>query len=173
MRVAPVDRPVLSGEVHIYALLRQRLLAELPDLDEETLSDTLEGMTNLHDLLAELIRSALTDEALAAGLKSRISDMKERLERLETRAERKRALVLQAMSDADITKFTAPDFSASLRQGTPTLDIAVEEQIPAAYWKPQPPKLDKLTLLTALKNGVVIAGVSLAAARMQLSVRSK
>lgn len=173
MRVALADRSVLSGEVQVYTLLRQRLLAELPDLDEETLSDTLEGLTNLHDLLAELIRSALTDEALAGGLKARIGDMKERLERLETRAERKRALVLQAMTEAGITKFMAPDFSASLRQGAPTLAIAAEDLIPAAFWKPQPAKLDKLTLLAALKSGVAIDGVSLDAPRMQLSVRSK
>ena len=44
----------------------------MPDLDEETLADTLEGMTTLHELLAGLIRSALTEEALAEGLKARI-----------------------------------------------------------------------------------------------------
>lgn len=174
MRVATASGPAaLSGEIQIYALLRQRLLAEIPDLDEETLGDTLEGMTNLHDLMAELIRSALTDEALAEGLKARIGDMKGRLQRLEERAERKRALVLRAMTEADITKFTAPDFSASLRQGAPALDIATEDLIPAAYWKPQPPKLDKLTLLAALKNGVAIAGVALSPPRMQLNIRSK
>ncbi len=163
----------LSAELRTYAVLRERLLAEIPDLDEETLGDTLEGLTTLHDVMAELIRSALTDAAMAEGLKSRIADMKSRLERLETRAERKRELVLHAMTESGITKFTAPDFSASLRQGAPTLDITPEAKIPAAYWKPQEPKLDKITLLTAVKNGVMIAGISLAAPRMQLSVRSK
>ena len=45
--------------------------------------------------------------------------------------------------------------------------------IPAAYWKPQPPKLDKITLLAAVKNGVAILGVALSPPRVQLSVRSK
>ncbi len=74
--------------------------------------------------------------------------------------ERKRSVVLQAMTEAGITKFMAPDFSASLRQGSPTLAIAAEDLIPAA-WKPQPAKLDKLTLLAALKSGGAIAEVSL------------
>ena len=66
----------LAGELRIYAVLRERLLADMPDLDEETLADTLEGITDLHELLAELIRSALDDEALAAGLNHASTEMK-------------------------------------------------------------------------------------------------
>ena len=70
-------------------------------------------------MLAEVIRSALEDEALVCGLSTRLSDMKARLERLETRAKRKRELALQAMSEAEIAKLMEADFTASLRQGAP------------------------------------------------------
>ena len=76
-------------------------------------------LTDLREMLAEVIRSALEDEALAAGLSTRLSDMKARLERLETRAKRKRELALQAMSEAEIAKLMEADFTASLRQGAP------------------------------------------------------
>ena len=46
------------------SVLKERLLAELPKLDEETLRDTLEGITDLHEMIAAVIRSALVDEAL-------------------------------------------------------------------------------------------------------------
>ena len=87
----------VSRELSKFRLLRDRLLAEIPDLDAETLADTLEGITDLKEMLAELVRSALEDEALAAGLSTRLSDMKARLERFETRAKRKRQLALKTM----------------------------------------------------------------------------
>ena len=57
----------LKAEFNRFQAVRRRLLAEIPDLDAETLADTLEGITDLKEMLAEVIRSALDDEALAAG----------------------------------------------------------------------------------------------------------
>jgi hypothetical protein len=153
--------------------LRGQLLAEFPDLDDETLHDTLEGITELKQMLAEVVRSALDDEALAGGLSTRLSDMKARLDRLEERAKRKRQLVLRAMAEAEITKLTEADFTASMRTGAPILEVVAEDKIPAAYWKPQPPKLDKQGILAALKSGATVEGASLNPPQMQLSVRTK
>jgi hypothetical protein len=41
-----------------YQLMKQRLLMEYPSLDEETLADTLEGITDLHEMVAAVIRSS-------------------------------------------------------------------------------------------------------------------
>ena len=160
-RKSPIRRPSRAPNVGI------------PDLDAETLADTLEGITDLREMLAELIRSALEDEALASGLSTRLNDMKARLERLETRAGRKRQLALRVMGEADIQKLTESDFTASLKQGAPTLDVVDEAKVPAAYWKPQPSKLDRQGLLAALKAGVAIEGVAIAPAQTQLSVRTR
>ena len=167
------DSVSLRSELRSYAYLRERLLAEIPDIDSETLADTLEGITDLRQMLAEVVRSALDDEALFDGLSTRLSDMKVRLERLEVRSRRKRQLVLRAMAEADIPKLAEPDFTASLKQSASTLEVVAEEKIPAAYWKPQPPKLDKQGLLAALKSGTEIEGVALSAPEKQLSVRTK
>ena len=164
---------MLKSELQGYAVLRTRLLAEVPDLDAETLADTLEGLTDLREMLAELIRSALEDEALAVGLSTRLSDMKARLERFETRAKRKRQLALKTMGEADMAKLEQPDFTASLRQAAPALEVVAEDKIPAAYWKPQPFKLDRQGLLQALKSGTAIDGACLAPPQQCLSVRTK
>ena len=64
---------------------------------------------------------ALDDEALAAALPTRLSEMKARLERFETRAKRKRQLALRIMGKADMAKLEQPDFTASLRQAAAAL----------------------------------------------------
>lgn len=166
-------RVAIPSEVARHFYLRSRLLAEIPDLDAETLADTLEGMTDLPEMLGEVIRSALDDEALVAGLMLRVGDMKARLDRLSTRAKRKRALVLNAMTEARIQKLVQVDFTASLRHGTVSLEIEAEDKIPPTWWKPQPPKLDRQGLLSALKSGAMIDGALLAPPQMQLSVRAK
>jgi hypothetical protein len=156
-----------------YQHLRSYLLAEVPGIDEQTLADTLEGITDLREMLAEIIRSALEDEALASGLSTRLSEMKAQIERFEVSAKRKRELALKAMNEADIPKLLVADFTASLRHGAPTLEIIEEAKIPAAYWKPQSPKLDRQGLMAALKGGTVIEGVVLEPPHLQLSIRTK
>jgi hypothetical protein len=99
--------------------------------------------------------------------------MRARAQRLTDRAEKKRSLVLGAMTEADLKTFTESDFTASLRKGPPGLDVFAEERIPPDFWKPQPPKLDRLALIVALKNGSEIEGAALVPSAMQLSVRTK
>ena len=99
-----VSSEAVVRELNNFRLIRDRLRSQMPDIDPETLADTLEGITDLREMLAEIIRSALDDEALATGLSTRLSEMKVRLERFETSAKRKRELALRAMNEAEIPK---------------------------------------------------------------------
>jgi hypothetical protein len=163
----------LDYSVGEYQNLRNRLQAEFPEADDETLRDTVEGLTDLPELLASILRSHLDDLALLAALRTRILDMQERFARLEARAETKRALVASVMERADIKKLNEPDFTASLRQVPPGLMIANEQEVPEAYWKPQPPKLDRKALLAALNAGQVIAGAALGNGSTTIAVRTR
>jgi hypothetical protein len=165
--------PALKNQIHLYHWLREKLVESFPAADDETIRDTLEGITDLHEMIAEIIRSALIDEALQAGLKSRLDDMRQRLARFEERGDKKRQLALEAMSEVGLRKLEQPDFTASARPGSPSLVIIAEHAIPSSYWVTQPPKLDRQSLLAELKHGSDVPGTQLSNPRPTLAVRTK
>ena len=126
----------LESEFNRFSELRRRLIEADPEIDETTLLDTLEGATNLHEALGEVIRSALDDEALADGLRLRLEAMRARLERIETTSARKREVALATMEEAGIEKILEPEFTISLRVQPPGLQITNEADIPEWFWIP-------------------------------------
>jgi hypothetical protein len=163
----------LSIEASKYLQLKRRLLSDYPQVDEDALTDTLEGITDLHEMIAAIIRSALVDDALQTGLCTRLKEMKVRLARLAERGLKKRQLALEAMNEVGLKKLEQPDFTVSTRMGSPSLIIVAEDTIPDAYWVPQPPKLDRQTVLCELKRGGEVPGVLLSNAKPALIVRTK
>ncbi len=166
-------QPKIMTNLTHHRYLRERLEAAFPDADEETLMDTLEGMTSLTDSLAELLRSSQEDQTFAVALRSRMSDMQARCGRFEERARKKRDLVCTVMEEADLKKLMEPDFTVSLRPARAPLMIIDEEAIPGDYWKLQPAKLDRMGLISALSNGRDIAGAVLGNPPMTIAVRTK
>jgi len=163
----------LGNEIYRYEMTKNRLLTAWPEIDSETLTDTLEGITDLHEMIAAVIRSALVDEALHSGLRFRIDDMKERLSRFELRAAKKRQIALDAMTEAGISKLEQADFTASARAGSPCLVVIADDRIPKSYWLPQSPKLDRQAILAELKRGAEVSGAELSNPKPVLSVRTK
>ena len=163
----------LNFSATTYRAVRERIRALEPELDEQTLADTVEGLTDLHEILAAIVRAALADEAMATGLKGRITEMQERLERLQERGAKRRQIVKDTMVELDLKKLTAPDFSASIRPGMPALLVIDEAAVPSIYWEPREPRLDRQGLLAELKQGAEITGVTLSNPEPVLSVRTK
>ena len=163
----------LSSEAHRHLFLREELAAAFPDADEDTLRDTLEGLSNLLEMIGAVVRSELEDRALAKGLKGRIAEMGERLNRFESRADKKRELAREAMEQADLQKFTEPDFTVSLRSVQPPLVIVEEKEIPEEFWRPQPAKLDRQKLRLALGSSKGVPGAVFGNPGRTLSVRTK
>jgi len=156
-----------------YRTIRDRLLAEDPQIDQQTLADTVDGLTDLHEILTTIIRAALTDQALATGLEGRIGEMQERCDRLKHRAAKRRQIAKDVMVELDLKKLAAPDFTASIRPGTPALMVIDEAAVPSIYWEPREPRLNRQELANDLKHGAEIAGVALSNPEPVLSVRTK
>jgi len=166
-------QPSIDRELTHHQYLRARLEEEFPDADEETLVDTLEGLSILPDMLAEVCRSMLDDQVMVSALRGRIGDMQERCGRIEARGRKKRELVCAVMERADLKKVMEPDLTVSLRPARPPLAVVDEELVPETFWKPQLPKLDRQGLIAALAAGRDVPGAILGNAPMTISVRTK
>jgi hypothetical protein len=167
------DPRVLENEKRLYIAIKERLRAEDPEIDERTLADTVEGLTDLPEILAEIVRAACKDEDEAElVLKKKIADMTERRARFNDRAERRRNMVRDAMDRVGMKSLVMADFTASIRKGAPHVVVVDEALIPQTFWE-QRPHLRKRELLDALKDGEQIEGATLSNPGMTLSVRTR
>jgi hypothetical protein len=99
--------------------------------------------------------------------------MEARRDRLRDRATKRRQIAKNVMVELDLKKLTAPDFTASIRPGTPALMVIDEAAVPSIYWEPREPRLDRQGLANDLKRGAEIAGVALSNPEPVLSVRTR
>ncbi len=163
----------VSFEISRFEHLRRHLIESYPDIDDETLFDTLEGATSLNEAIGAIVRSAVDDESLAEALKARVDSMRERLSRIQHTASNKRLAALEAMEQVDLKKIVEPDFTISVRPGSPGVVVTCDDTIPDAYKVPQSPKIDRRKILDALKGGADIPGAVLSNIQNTLSVRTK
>jgi hypothetical protein len=161
----------LSDLVARHKALALAIAREFPEADEETLADTIEGASDLPQLLLAVLRSREEDVALLEALRGRIDTMQARLERLRSRAEQKRALVATAMQEAGLKKLVGPDLTVWLRPGSQKVVLVDETQIPAEFWVAPLPRLDRQQLLVALKAGRAVPGAVLSNRELGLAVR--
>jgi hypothetical protein len=161
---------VVQNEALRYRLLSDELRDAYGNIDEETLRDTLEGISELPALIEEIVRSSLDDEAMITGLKTRVDAMATRLTRLRERHQKKRKLAAWALGSAGLAKLAADDFSVTLSEGVLRLEINDESKLGIEYLIPQPPKPDRAAISAALKQGAVLEGASLVQGQPYITV---
>ena len=165
-------RALGSSRIH-YKAIKERLAAEDPSLDEQTLADTVEGLTNVHEILCAILRAAIADEALVTGLKGLIADMEDRRDRLHDRAAKRRQIVKEVMVELELKKLQAPDFTASIRARLSLADGSQRERDPLHLLGAERPKLDRATLIADFKLGRAVGGATLSNPEPVLSVRTR
>lgn len=161
----------LADLVGRHKALALAIARDFPEADEETLADTIEGASDLPQLLVAVLRSRDEDVRFVEALRQRLETLRARLERFKSRAEQKRVLVATAMQEAGLKKLVAPDFTVWLRPGAQKVVVVDESQIPPDFWVARLPRLDRQQLLGALKAGRAVPGALLSNPELSLAVR--
>lgn len=134
-------------------------MLENEEIDEQTLKDTLESI-GAEEKLESYINVQKTLEAEYEAHKAEKERHAARMQSLANHIDRLKAAEIEFMKAAQITKAKAGTFDLSLRTYQ-SVEVSDESVIPAEYLKPQPPKVDKVSIGKALKAGVVIPGAML------------
>lgn len=170
------DTYALTQTLTLHEQMKVDFKALFPDADEETILDTLEGETDLVELIVAVLESAEADKGMVAACEARIAELTERQGRFIKRADAKRHVVKLAMERSGRNKIEAPAFTVSLKAVPQSVIVTAQEQIPDAYMvQPDPPapRPDKKAILEALKAGTAIAGCTLSNGGLTISVRKK
>jgi hypothetical protein len=157
-------------ELEAAQVLRDQL-SDLAGGDEEFVRDSLEGELDLDRLVGGLIASIAEDEALASGLKEYRDALDARLKRFTDRAEQKRTLLVKTLEISGRPTIETPAGTVSLRPVAPKLIETEAFDIPAEFWVPSAPKLDRKALLEALKAGRAVPGASLSNGSQTVAIK--
>ena len=139
--------------------------------DDDLLRDSIEGETDLHEMITTTVLSMDEDTILADGLKGHLDALNQRHQRVRKRIETKRAAIEQAMVIGELTSLELPTMTVSVKRRPPGLQITDEAAIPAEFWKPKDPALDKRSLLAALKDEKTVPGAQLDNGGVSLQMR--
>jgi len=135
------------------------------ELDDQTLADTLEGLSGDLEVKATNFAMFVRNlENAADSIKAAEKAMAERRKALEARADRIRQYLLDNMNRTGITKIDCPYFVLSVRKNPPAVDVINSALIPDEYWDiPEPPApiLNKARLKEDLKKGLELEGAKL------------
>jgi len=147
-------------------------LKEIVGDDLDTIRDTIEGEIDLRGLIALAVQQNVIDEAQVDGIDALIGKLEARRERIEEHIELRRVAILTAMQSGEIDKLVTPAGTISRKALPRSALILMESEIPADYWKPQEPKLDKKAVLEALKAGTSVPGAQLSNGGTTIQIRT-
>ena len=146
-------------------------LREIAGDDVDVIRDTLEGEIDLRGLICLAAEQNALDVAQVNGIASLIDDLRARKDRIEKRIAMRRVAILAAMASGEIKTIETPAGTISRKAVPPTVLILEESAIPAEFWKPSDPKLDKKAVGDALKAGREVPGATMSNGSETISVR--
>jgi hypothetical protein len=139
-----------------------QLLEMAEEMDTDTLKDTLESIQEAIEDKAENIGKLIRClEADCKAIKEEEQRLADRRKSIENKIIGTKEYLFNQMEVSGIDKVKRPTLTVSIQNNPPSVEIADESLIPSDYMLPQPSKIDKKAILTALKDGLIIEGCSM------------
>lgn len=151
----------------VAAMLRD----ELAD-DERAYLDTLEGETDLYELVRRLLNEIEADEGAQSALTAQIEERQARKQRAAERIKANRTAIMALMESAKVDRLTLPEATVSLRSNPPKPIVIDEASVPDVFCKFRRSP-DMAAIRAELESGGAVSGVSFDNGGTSLTVRRK
>lgn len=134
------------------------------ELDQETISDTLESISLPLEKKAERVAMVVRNlDSLADQIKQAEKEMADRRKKIEKRADDVRQYLMENMHHAGMTSIDCPYFKLSIKNNPESVDVYDDKLIPSEYMREIPARQepDKVALKSAMKEGKEVEGARL------------
>jgi transcriptional regulator of heat shock response len=139
-----------------------QLLEMAEDMEMDALRDTLESIQDaIEDKAENLAKLIKCLDADAKAIKEEEQRLAERRRAIENKVSSCKEYLQNQLEVAGLQKVKRPTITVAIQNNPPSVEIADESMIPTDYMIPQPSKIDKKAILTALKEGSTIDGCAL------------
>lgn len=138
-------------------------MMEDPELDPQTLADTMEAVEGELEIKAENYAKVMKNlEADVAGIKAEIERLSERKKTIENNIKNMKSALQMAMETTGKTKFKTELFSFSVRNNAPkvVMDEEYIENVPERFLKYKDPEINRTAIKEAIQNGEDLEGLA-------------
>ena len=149
-------------------------MMEDPEMDPQTLSDTMEGIEGELEVKAESYAKVMKNlEADVVGIKAEIDRLSERKKTIENNIKKMKETLQFAMETTGKTKFKTELFSFGIRKNAPAvvMDEPYIENVPERFLKYSDPTINKSAIKEAIQNGEDLEGLAHLESKNSLSIR--
>ena len=149
-------------------------MMEDPEMDPQTLSDTMEGIEGELEVKAESYAKVMKNlEADVVGIKAEIDRLSERKKTIENNIKKMKETLQFAMETTGKTKFKTELFSFGIRKNAPAvvMDEPYIENVPERFLKYSEPTINRSAIKEAIQNGEDLEGLAHLESSTSLNIR--
>lgn len=133
-------------------LVLQEMMSD-PDVDPETIQDTLEAMDGVYEEKLENFGKVIANlSAIATGIEKEEKRLNARKKNINNQIDRLKKNIKESMIALDKKKVKTELFSYTVKDGVPSVIIDDEDRVPSEFRTSQPDKIDMNGIKNLLKS---------------------